>query len=499
MPTQWLAVAALACGADAATPLPPENAAFDAIVKASLDAWHVPGVAVAIVRDGEVVYLKGLGVRSLDAREPVTADTLFPLASCSKGFTTAALAALVDDGKIDWDDPVVKHVPFFHLGDPLADRDVRLRDLLCHRTGLATHDLLWYHAPWSQEEAVRRLGRLPLEKPFRTAFQYQSTTYTAAGFAISAAAHTPWDEFLTTRLIHPLGMDSTVCTSTAAAKFEDRAAGHRINRHGQPEQTPHYPQETANAAGSIYSTARDLTRWLRFQLEDGSLDGKHLVSREALAETHRPQMVIKMEAADRAMQPDTVQLTYGLGWVVQDYRGRRLISHAGMIEGFRCHLTLAPDAKVGVALLCNLHRTRMNQALSNKLIDRLLALPRKDWDAILLRATHQLEAEADQKEQARLAKRHHGTHPSLEPAAYAGVYEHPAYGEAKIKLEDGRLVLRYSDFVGPLEHFEYDTYDWDEPRVGSAHVAFVLGTNGKVESFKLEGPAKVAFTRTTRR
>jgi len=167
---------------------PLDSAAVDAIVKKSLETWRVSGVAVAIVRDGEVIYLKGRGVRALDADDPVTPDTLFPIGSCTKAFTTTAMAILVDEGKMDWDDHVRKHLSYFHLSDPLADHDVRLRDLVCHRTGLASNDLLWYQASWSMEEMVRRAGRLPLDQPFRTRFQYQSTMFTAAGLAWGARA-----------------------------------------------------------------------------------------------------------------------------------------------------------------------------------------------------------------------------------------------------------------------------------------------------------------------
>ncbi|HVS36523.1 MAG TPA: serine hydrolase domain-containing protein, partial [Gemmataceae bacterium] len=168
-----LAAWALPRGAAAAEPL--DAAAVDAAAKQSLDAWQVPGVAVAIVRDGDVILLKGYGVRSLDADGAVTPDTLFPIGSCTKSFTTAAMAILVDEGKMGWDDPVRKHLSYFHLSDPLADREVILRDLVCHRTGLASNDLLWYRSPLPPEEVVRRAGSLPLDHPFRTRFQYQTT------------------------------------------------------------------------------------------------------------------------------------------------------------------------------------------------------------------------------------------------------------------------------------------------------------------------------------
>jgi CubicO group peptidase (beta-lactamase class C family) len=467
--------------------------AVDALAKHALQTWHVPGVAVAIVRDGEVVYLKGHGVRDVATGEPVTPDTVFPLASCTKAFTTAALAVLVDEGKLGWDDPVRRHLPSFRLGDPLADRDVRIRDLLCHRTGLRGHDLLWYRAPWAPEETVRRAGLLPLDRPFRSAFQYQSTMFTAAGLAVGSASGTPWDAFLRERLLGPLGMKNTACTSTDATKAADRATGHRLNERGEPEPVPYYPQPVPDAAGSVHSTARDLARWVRFQLGDGTAGGKRLVSAASLTETHRPQMVVRLEGSDRAMHPDTVQMSYGLGWVIQDYRGRRLVSHAGAVDGFRCHLTMVPDAHLGIVLLCNLQHTRMNLALSNRIVDRLLGLPARDWDRLFLDVARQ-EAAAE-RERARQARRHAGTRPSKELAAYAGDYEHPAYGTVRVTLERGKLVWDWRDFHAALEHFHYDTFTLPVEFLGNPEVQFTLNEAGGVERMHVFGHMDIEFRR----
>jgi CubicO group peptidase (beta-lactamase class C family) len=472
-----------------------EDATIDSLITDALRAWRVPGAAVAVVRGGEVVYLKGHGVRAVGGTDPVTPDTLFPLASCTKAFTATALAVLADEGKVGWDDHVRRHVPTFRLCDPLADADVRLRDLLCHRTGLKPHDLLWYRAPWGPEESVRRVGLLPLDRPFRTAFQYQSTMFTAAGLAVRAASGVPWDEFVRRRLLEPLGMGATVFTSTAAARTADRAAGHRPGRGGEPEPMPPFPMEVPDAAGTVHSTARDLARWLSFHLGDGTAGGTRVVSAENLAETHRPQMVIPIEGIDRELHPDTAQMCYGLGWVLHDYRGHPLHSHSGIIDGFRCHLTLAPKARLGVAVLSNLHQTRMNLALSNSLVDLLLGLPKKDWNGPLAAAVARHAAAEALKLRARQARRHHGTRPSRELAAYAGAYEHPAYGTARVALERGELGWRWHSFAGPLRHFHYDTFVLGEEFLGEPEVLFALDASGAVASMRVAGLLDVEFRR----
>ncbi len=489
----WLAVPAGLRAADV-----PDEAALDALVQSALKAWQVPGAVVAIVRDDQVGYLKGHGVRAIDGTDPVTADTLFPLGSCSKGFTSTALALLVGEGKVGWDDPVRKHLPWFHLADPLADQNVTLRDLLCHRTGLSGHTLLWYKAPWTPEEAVRRAGLLPLDRPFRSSFRYQSTMVSAAGLAAGAAAGTSWEDLVQTRLFKPLGMTSSVCTTPAAEKFTDRAFGH-WGGPGGLESMPPFRMKVADPAGSVSSSARDLARWLRFQLAGGRVGDRQLVDAHALAETHTAQIPIERVGADQKLFPETVQLSYGLCWVVLDYRGQPLVAHAGVIDGFSTQLTMVPRHHLGVVVLANRHDTRFNLALSNSLVDALLGLPRLDWNARLAAVIRQAGVEAEKEARARQAEQQRGTSPSLEAGAYVGVFEHPAYGTASIVRGPRGLEWHFREYRVPLEHFHYDTFlirvqDWPEP----ARLSFRLGPDGTVVAMRFTSGPGVEFVRVRR-
>jgi CubicO group peptidase (beta-lactamase class C family) len=462
--------------------------AIDTIMQDALKAWDVPGAALAIVRGDEVVYLKGYGVKELGGDRPVTPDTLFPLASCTKAFTTTAMAMLVDEGKMSWDDPVRKHVEFFHLADPLADANVTLRDLVTHRTGVASHDLLWYRAPWTQEESIRRIGQLKPDRPFRTTFQYQSVMFTAAGHAVATAAKCPWADFVQKRIFDPLEMTGATFTTTAAEKAADHASAHRQDGQGRIHVIPWYKIEVPDPAGSINASARDLSKWVRFQLGDGTHQGKRLVSAANLRETHTPQIALRLEGSARDLNPDTNLMSYGMAWVIQDYRGQLLVSHAGAIDGFRAHLTLVPKAKLGIVLLNNLNQTRMNLPASNNLVDLLLGLPKKDWNAILLAQVKKEEEATRARLEERLAKRHHGTKPSRELAAYAGTYEHPAYGTARVSLTGRTLVWRWSSFTSPLAHFHYDTFLLQDDLFANLPVVFTLGPDGDVATMKvLEG------------
>lgn len=435
----------------------PTPGQIDRRVADALRAWEVPGAAVVVVTPDTVLHLKGYGVREQGGK-PVTADTVFPLASCTKAFTTALVATLTDTRKLGWDDPVRRHLRDFRLSDPAAHALVSLRDLGSHRTGVAPHDLLWYRAPWSQEEMVRRVGQLPLSRPFRTEMQYQSVMFVALGQAAAKAGGKPWADLVQELLLDPLGMKSTTLTTSAAARQPDRAAGHRMGKDGKLEVVPWYEQAEPNPAGSVNSTARDLGQWLRFQLAGGRLGELRVVSEAGLRETQAPHTVVRLDDAARALTPETHQLSYGLGWTVQDYRGRLLVQHAGLIDGFRAHLTLLPKDGYAFAILANREGTRMNLALSNSLTDLLLGLPAKDWDNHLLAVQAETDrAAAVRARQAELVRR------NARPAgatleALAGEYDGPGYGTVVVRNGKDGLVWEWGAWKLPLEHYTGDSF-----------------------------------------
>lgn len=482
------------CPGQAEQPSPVEGT-VDSILQAALRSWHVPGLAAVIVRDDRVIYLRAHGVREHGRPDAVTPDTVFPLASCTKAFTTTAMAILVDEGRMDWDDRVHKHLDWFRLADPLADGDVRMRDLVCHRTGLGNHDLLWYRAPWGPAEAVRRIGHIPLSRPFRTAFQYQTTMFTAAGLALGQAAGTSWERFVRDRVVEPLGMSGTSFTTTQALQASDHASPHRLDEQGRLHVLSWYRLETPDPAGSINSTARDLAHWLRFQLGNGTFEGRRLVSERQLAETHSPQTVIPLQGSAKGMNPETVQLNYGMAWVIQDYRGHRMISHGGAIDGFRAHVTLLPDDHLGIALLNNLDRTEMNLAISNTLVDRLLNLATRDWNTYVhAEVSRQRQANQD-RVRALLAGRRPDSRPSRPLAAYAGAFENAGYGTAQVALDGEGLYWKWGTFRSPLEHLGGDTFLIDLDVLGPARVLFTLDASGQVASMKVIEVMDAAFLR----
>jgi CubicO group peptidase (beta-lactamase class C family) len=426
------------------------------VMNEALRSWEVPGAALGIVKDGRIT-MKGFGVRELGKKELVTTNTIFPIASCTKSFTSLALAMLVDDGKLSWDDPVNKHVDFFQLFDPLANANVTLRDLVSHRTGVGPHELLWYRAPWGLEERIRKIGKVKPARSFREGLEYQSILFGTAGYAAGKAAGTSWEDLVRRRVVEPLGMKHTSFTTKPAIAAPNHASPHKKNGE-KIAVIPWYPIAEPDPAGSINSNVRDLIAFIQLQLGDGNWRGKRLVSAENLHETQSPQIVVPLKGYTRVMNPATHQLSYGMGWVVQDYRGRHLLMHGGAIDGFRAHFTLVPEAGLGFVLLNNLHDTHMNLAVSNTLVDHFLGLPYKDWNAFYLDIDRRLDEAGKEDRKHFWDKRRKDTKPSLPLAAYTGTYVEPAYGKARLTLEDGKLVWHWSTFHWPLKHYELDKF-----------------------------------------
>lgn len=461
---------------------------IDAAMNDAVKFWQTPGAAIVVVKDDQVIFIKGYGVRDVKTKEAVTPDTVFAIGSTTKAFVTGAMAMLVDDGKMSWDDPVRKHVSYFRLGYPLANENVTMRDIVTHRTGLVRHDTLWYASPWSREEIIRKIGFVPLSYGFRTTFQYQNIMFLTAGVAVGNTAGSSWEDFTQRRIFDPLGMKSASFSTSVAEKSADHATPHQ-KRGSAIETMPWRNIDNVGPAGSINASVRDLSGWIRLHLNEGTVDGKRLISAENLREMHTPQMVIRNEGRWQLFFPptETSQLSYGLGWFINDYRGHKLVMHGGTIDGFRASIVLVPKARLGVAVLANLNGSQMPEATCYNVVDLLLGLPKKDWNAAIAESAKQFEAETNKAVLARLGARKKDTKPSRELAAYVGAYEDAGYGKAEISLADDGLVLNWSSFKTKLQHFHFDTFSPTEPRLLTEQVQFTLGADGEVSGLNFQG------------
>ena len=460
---------------------------FDKLAADAMVTWKFPGLAVAVVQNDRVVYAKGFGVKEFGKPDPVSPDTLFQIGSTTKAFTTTAMAMLVDEKKLEWDDPVRQHLDYFHLNDPCADSLVTLRDIVSHRTGLSRHDELWDNSPWTRYEILHRIASIKLTKPIRSAYQYNNIMFMAAGDVVASAAKMSWDDFVRTRIFQPLGMTHT---RTAFADWapSDHATGHRY-AHETITVQPALDDTNVGPAGSIKSSARDMAQWVRFQLTDGTIDGKRLVSEDALNETKSPLMALRVDKHVRETNPFTHVQSYAMGWVVQDYRGELMVAHAGALNGFRTAVALLPDRHAGIVVMANMGRGFGVTALRNAMVDAVLqATPSRDWNAAYLAAEKRADDNEEKAKKDRESKRVANTKPSRDLASYAGTYHNDAYGDATISLENGALGLRWSRITVPLVHYHFDTFTaTSEADDVDEQMQFQLGADGQVKSMTLFG------------
>jgi CubicO group peptidase (beta-lactamase class C family) len=463
----------------------PDWSALEQYVNSSMKDWKVPGASVAIVKDGSVIYMKGFGVRDIRTNQPVTPDTLFDIGSCTKAFTSAAVAMLVDEGKMKWDGKVNEYIPFFHLYDPEADENVTMRDILTHRTGVPGNDLLWSIRPKAtREELIRSLALAKPNAGFRTTFQYQNIMYVAAGYAVGQVAHTTWEDFVKARIFQPLGMTESDTSSIDAQKSPDFAQPHRQNPDGTVRAIQWRNIESVGPAGSINSSGRDMSKWLIFQLNGGVYEGKRLISEKNVREMQSPQMVIPLDGEiPTVFFPDSIQLSYGMGWFVQDYRGHQLIIHAGDIDGFATMVVLIPEIHTGYFVVIN-SSSLYRQVLSNQIADQLLQLPDAGWSERFKKMETDMTA-GGRGGQSWESKATPGTHPSRDLSAYVGKYHNAIYGDSEVVMQDGKLKLQFDSINTNLDHYQYDTFV--AMFGGKTRLTFCLDQDGNVAEFTVRG------------
>jgi CubicO group peptidase (beta-lactamase class C family) len=476
--------------AGSARPMAVDPRTIDAYVEAAMRDWGVPGVAIAIVRNDSVVFAKGYGVRELGKSDRVTPNSLFAIGSTSKAFTSAALGMLVDEGKVRWDDPVTKYLPGFQLFDPYVTRELTVRDLLTHRSGLARGDLLWHASGYDRAEVLRRVRYLRPSWSFRSTYGYQNIMFLAAGEVVASVTGKSWDEFVRERFFTPLGMQRTVTSVRPLASMADVASPHeRINGDVRPVAWLNI--DNVGPAGSINSSVLEMSEWLRLQLGQGTYRGRKLLDPKTVKEMHTPQTIIRMSEEQERTFPMTKFAAYGLAWSLRDYYGRKLVGHGGGIRGMRAEVMLVPEEQLGFVVLTN-SATNLPVALIYRLIDTYLGTPQRDWSATLL-ATAKRQAERSAEERRRLeAARAKGTSPSVALEKYTGTYADSMYGSVKVTLENGNLALAFGpQYVGDLRHWQHDTFEarWREEVLGRQFVTFALDPRGNVKSLEVENLA----------
>ncbi len=437
---------------------------LDEVAEKARAAFQIPGLAVGVVRGDEAIYAKGFGVCKLGENAPVTADTVFPIASTSKAFTSAALGILVSEGKIGWDDPVCKHLTGFQLYDSYVTQNTTIRDLLCHRSGLSGDGTVTVQWNYSRTELLNRLSFVAPEGGFRTQWNYSNLGILVAGQVIPAVTGQSWDEFVAQRIFKPLGMNSSSTSLDGLAKLPSVASPHGL-WNGGVVPIPYLNLASQGPAGSVNSTVRDMTQWLRLQLNAGQYAGRQIIGAEAVAEMHRPQVICPPKAKNHPFAESNTFTNYGLCWGVEDYYGTLVVMHTGESDGVSSIVMLLPQYKVGVVVLTNLFgKNYATNAIAYSLLDRLVNR-KTDWVGVLADIRQKAIAKTAAQIEALRQTRVPDTKPTFDLAKYAGTYNNPLYGDVVVALVDGKLTFTAGALQAPLEPWNYDTFEmkWSRP------------------------------------
>ena len=441
---------------------------FREYVKTEMTKWNVPGAAVLLIKDGQVIFSEGFGYRDMARKLPVDSKTVFPIASCTKTFTPFTVGMLVDEGKVDWDTPIRRYYPELMMYDKYVTEHITLRDVLCHRSGLPRHDRVWMYAGLSRDDLMSRLRYLQPNCGFREAFQYNNIAYSIAGVVVERISKMRWEDFVTAHIFKPLGMGTSslfiddinntdnhslpyaLKQGTTDRKTAD-SPGHSVR------QIPFQAVNTTGPASCINSNLEDMAKWIMFQLNGGNTGETQLISLGTIREIHSPQISIPTEGEFKPFVCEaTPMISYGLGWVVQPFNGHMMLNHSGGIDGFSSIIAFMPKEKVGVVVLTNMQTNMLPYIVAFNFFDRLFGSEQVDRGQELKESLNALLK--DMQGAAKNEGLTMNNPPSHALKDYAGAYSHPAYGEVAIRMEGDTLYAVYRNVKSPVGHLNYDVF-----------------------------------------
>lgn len=457
---------------------------FDSWVEEGMERWEIPGLSVAVVKDGDVLFTGGFGVLKLGESASVDEHSQFGIASVSKHITASSLGILVDEGKLNWDDPVSMHIPWFQLSDAWATSQVTIDDLLTHQVGVGRvlGNRLQFMTNRSRSEMLRSLRYHEFEQPFRSAYVYSNVMYTLAGEIVEAVTGQTWDAFIRERFFEPLDMTRTN-SSISDLHPDGNAAWPHQYIEDRVVSIPRRSWDVASPAGGINSTAADMAKWMILQLNNGVYNGESYLSPATLREIQTPKVALPLN------QVDASQRSYGYGFNITDYNGYRMLEHGGATDGMNTSYALFPELGLGIVVMTNTFNS-FREAIVRTIADHFIGAGSTDWNTVYHNAyLRQFEAATRQRERIH-ASRQEETTPTYDLPRYTGTYYHEMYKNAEITLEDGSLYVTIFDdenLKGRLEHWHHDTFRivWNNPAQREEFIKFDMDFDGSLRSLAI--------------
>lgn len=472
---------------------------LDKYIATVLKVFEVPGVSVSIVKDGKVILAKGYGIKKMGQKDPVDEHTLFSIASNSKAFTTTAIALLVEEGKLKWDDPVVNYLPWFKMADSYVTTHLTVRDMLVHRSGLEGYagDLMLFPpSSYSRKEIIQKIAGLPLRYDFRTTYAYDNVLYVTVGELISVVSGMPWEEFIQTRIFDKIGMGESLSRFTNFKDHLNIATGHKRidNKVRAIENFPNQMiGDAGNAAGGIVTNARDMSQWLITQLDSGRAANQTTIFLPASTkELWKVVTPIPVGTVDESLKPMQFNFHgYSPGFRISNYQQYKLVGHGGALDGFVSHVMMVPDLNLGISVFTNQESTGAYNAIIYQILDYYMKFPTFDWIAGYKKQLDSSIARKAAQKQRNIIQPVSGTKPSLHIEKYAGVFTDQLIGDLSISLNDGKMVLRFEQspqLIADMEYFQYNTFVAtfrNHDFKADSYVTFLIGPSGEVDEVKL--------------
>lgn len=454
---------------------------LNGLLSKKMNEWKIPGMAIGIIKDDKIIYCGELGLRDVNKNLNVTKDTLFAIGSASKAFTSLSIGILVDEGKLDLDTPIKKYMPSFEMHNKYAEEHLTLRDMLCHRSGLPRHDALWFNSSLKRKELIDRIKYLEFSKDFRETWQYNNLMYATSGYIIELVTGMTWEEFVKSRILEPLGMNSTNFSVDASKKSTDYSQPY-AQKGDEITKINFRKIDSMGPAGCINSNLTDMLKWLSLHLNKGKVNGTQIISEKIISELHSPQIPCQLFP----LKLDELQFSsYGLGWFIESYRGRKHVNHGGNIDGFSSYTSFLPDENIGIVILTNLSNAFCTMPIAYYIYDKLLGYDCTAFNKKLQNEVEKMLKSMKNTDEAARNSKKESLPPSHSLEEYAGIYENPGYGSVKIQIKDNSLKLTYNNIEYTLNHKCYDIFTMKVMDYYVISIIFNYDNDGNIKSVSI--------------